>query len=82
MSRANMMLLYENGFDDFSSGGFCYIHKFLFGEHSEFGYLEEILKDAICTEPIDYTENRTISKEKKKKYKSDNYTPTKHEYIE
>ena len=202
LSRANMMLLYENGFDDFSSGGFCYIHKFLFGdvyewageyrkiniqkreallagqsvwysnaaeigrdldkafkeisevkwetlskdefasqiarlfpkswqvhpfregdtrttvmmmtffieyygyyfdqnlmaesagfvrdsfvlaslgEHSEYEHLEEILKDAICAEPIDYTENRTISKEKKEKYKSDNYTPTKHEYIE
>lgn len=31
LSRANMMLLYENGFSDFSSGGFCFIHKFLFG---------------------------------------------------
>lgn len=30
LSRANMMLLYENGFSDFSSGGFCFIHKFLF----------------------------------------------------
>ena len=40
------------------------------------------MKDAICTEPIDYTENTTISKGKKDKYKSDNYTPTKHEYIE
>lgn len=32
LSRANMMLLYENGFYDFSSGGFCFIHKFLFGD--------------------------------------------------
>lgn len=24
LSRANMMLLYENGFSDFSSGGFCF----------------------------------------------------------
>lgn len=32
LSRANMMLLYENGFDDFSSGGFCFIHKALFGD--------------------------------------------------
>ena len=32
LSRANMMLLYENGFSDFSSGGFCFIHKFLFGD--------------------------------------------------
>ncbi len=202
LSRANMMLLYENGFDDFSSGGFCYIHKFLFGdvyewagefrkiniqkreillagrsvwysnvteigrdldnafskineidwaalskenfakqiarlfpklwqvhpfregntrttvmmmtffiehngyyfdqnlmaesagyvrdsfvlaslgEHSEYEHLEEILKDAICTEPIDYSEERTVSDDKKEKYKSDNYTPAKHEYIE
>ena len=32
LSRANMMLLYENGFSDFSSGGFRFIHKFLFGD--------------------------------------------------
>lgn len=32
LSRANMMLLYENGFNDFSSGGFCFIHKALFGD--------------------------------------------------
>lgn len=32
LSRANMMLLYEKGFDDFSCSGFCYIHKFLFGD--------------------------------------------------
>ena len=32
LSRASMMLLYENGFDDFSSGGFCFIHKVLFGD--------------------------------------------------
>lgn len=202
LSRANMMLLYEKGFDDFSSGGFCFIHKFLFGdvyewageyrkiniqkretllagqsvwysnvteierdldnafskinevdwknlskddfakqvsrlfpklwqvhpfregntrttvmmmtffiehfgyyfdqnlmaesagyvrdsfvlaslgEHSEYEHLEEILKDAICTVPIDYSEERTVSDDKKEKYKSDNYTPTKHEYIE
>ena len=45
-------------------------------------HLEEILKDAICTEPIDYSEERTISDDKKEKYKSENYTPTKHEYLE
>ena len=202
LSRANMMLLYENGFDDFSSGGFCYIHKFLFGdvyewagefrkiniqkrekllagqsvwysdvmkigedldnafkeigkinwadiskeefakliarlfpklwqvhpfregntrttvmmmtffiehygyyfdqnlmsesagyvrdsfvlaslgENSEYEHLEKILQDAICTEPIDYESSATVSDEKKAKYKSDNYTPTKHEYVE
>ena len=205
LSRANMMLLYENGFDDFSSGGFCFIHKALFGDvyewagqyrkinirkreellagqsvwysdvteigndldnafdeinkvnwaslsrenfakqiarlfpklwqvhpfregntrttvmmmtffvehhgyffdqnlmaesagyvrdsfvmaslgdNSEYEHLEKILLDAICTEPIDYTnDDLTVDSNKKKyeKYKSKNYTPTKHEYIE
>lgn len=205
LSRANMMLLYENGFDDFSSGGFCFIHKALFsdvyewagqyrkinirkrenllagqsvwysnvteigndldnafdeinkvnwaslsrenftkqiarlfpklwqvhpfregntrttvmmmtffvehhgyffdqnlmaesagyvrdsfvmaslGNNSEYEHLEKILLDAICTEPIDYTAaDLTVDSNKKKyeKYKSKNYTPTKHEYIE
>lgn len=31
-SRANMMLLYERGFSDFSSEGLCEIHRFLFGD--------------------------------------------------
>ena len=31
-SRANMMLLYEQGFDDFSPEGLCKIHRFLFGD--------------------------------------------------
>lgn len=205
LSRANMMLLYENGFDDFSSGGFCFIHKVLFGDvyawagqyrniniqkrekllagqsiwysdcmnietdldnawkninkvkwdklsredfakqiarrfpalwqvhpfregntrttvmmmtffiehygyyfdqilmaesagyvrdsfvlaslgkYSEYEHLEKILLDAICTDPIDYDEiavNDENTKERYKKYKSKDYTPTKHEYIE
>ena len=32
LSRANMMLLYEEGFNDFSSEGICKIHKALFGD--------------------------------------------------
>ena len=32
LSRANMMLLYENGFSDFSSNGIRFIHKELFGD--------------------------------------------------
>ncbi len=32
LSRANMMLLYEKGFSDFSVGGICFIHKELFGD--------------------------------------------------
>ena len=31
-SRLNMMLLYEQGFEDFSPGGFCEIHRTLFGD--------------------------------------------------
>ena len=30
-SRANMMLLYERGFHDFTPSGLCEIHHFLFG---------------------------------------------------
>lgn len=205
LSRASMMLLYENGFDDFSSGGFCFIHKVLFGdvyewagqyrkinirkrenllagqsvwysnvteigndldnafdeinkvdwaslsrenfakqiarlfpklwqvhpfregntrttvmimtffvehhgyffdqnlmaesagyvrnsfvmaslgENSEYEYLEKILLDAICTEPVDYADTdkaTNINKEKYEKYKSKDYIPNKHEYIE
>lgn len=205
LSRASMMLLYENGFDDFSSGGFCFIHKALFGdvyewagqyrkinirkrekllagqsvwysnvteigndldnafdeinkvdwaslsrenfakhiarlfpklwqvhpfregntrttvmmmtffvehhgyffdqnlmaesagyirdsfvmaslgENSDYEYLEKILLDAICTEPVDYADTdkaTNINKEKYEKYKSKDYIPNKHEYIE
>lgn len=32
LSRANMMLLYERGFSDFTSNGVCKIHKTLFGD--------------------------------------------------
>lgn len=32
LSRANMMILYENGFCDFSTNGICFIHKKLFGD--------------------------------------------------
>ena len=31
-SRANMMLLYEQGMEDFSAEGLCSIHRFLFGD--------------------------------------------------
>ena len=31
-SRANMMLLYERGFSDFTPAGLCEIHRFLFGD--------------------------------------------------
>lgn len=55
------------------------------GEYSEYEHLEKILLDAICTEPIDYanvSDVDTTKKERYEKYKSKDYTPTKHEYIE
>ena len=32
LARANMMLLYERGFEDFSPAGLCEIHRSLFGD--------------------------------------------------
>lgn len=53
------------------------------GEYSEYEHLEKILCDAICDEPIDYSNTDTLTQDDKKdKYKTENYTPTKHEYIE
>ena len=55
------------------------------GEHSEYEDLEKILLDAICIEPVDYVNHNIESKDKTdkyKKYRSKNYTPIKHEYME
>ena len=55
------------------------------GEHSEYEHLEKILLDAICIEPVEYANGDIESKDKTdkyEKYKSKNYTPTKHEYME
>lgn len=55
------------------------------GENSEYNHLEKILNDAICTEPIDYDgilSDTETTKEKYSKYQTDDYVPTKHEYIE
>jgi len=55
------------------------------GEHSEYEHLEKILLDAICIEPVEYANGDIVSKDKTdnyEKYKSKNYTPTKHEYME
>ncbi len=55
------------------------------GENSEYEHLEKILLDAICSEPIDYSESEDADNEqennKYEKYKTD-YVPAKHEYIE
>ncbi len=50
------------------------------GEHSEFEYLEKILLDTICTEPIDCLDDSEENCTAKEKYKSDDYQPAKHEY--
>lgn len=56
------------------------------GQYSEFEYLERILQDAICTEPIEpEPENETEPtprSEKYKKYQTEHYTPRPHEYTE
>jgi cell filamentation protein len=54
------------------------------GQYAEFDYLEKILLDAICTEPIEYTddleqEDTILQGEKYQKYKTD-YKPVAHEY--
>jgi cell filamentation protein len=54
------------------------------GQYSEFEHLEKILLDAICTEPIEYTddldqEESVHQDEKYQKYKTD-YKPVAHEY--
>lgn len=55
------------------------------GEYAEYDHLEKILNDAICDDPLDYNENTNSSaqsNEKYSKYQTDEYAPTKHEYIE
>lgn len=55
------------------------------GEYSEYEHLEKILLDAICVKPVDYVNDKIESKgkaDKYEKYKSKNYTPIKHEYME
>lgn len=52
------------------------------GEYSEYEHLEKILLDVICTEPVNYDEVSDFDTVKNEKYKSKDYTPTKHEYIE
>ncbi len=55
------------------------------GEYSEYEHLEKILTDAICTEPIDYSddaENKATKSSKYEKYHTKDYKPKPHEYSE
>ncbi len=55
------------------------------GEYSEYEHLEKILTDAICTEPIDYSEDaeaETSKSSKYEKYYTEDYKPKPHVYSE
>lgn len=53
------------------------------GENSEYEHLNQILCDAILDGPVDYNNDDAITQfNKKDKYKTEDYTPAKHEYIE
>lgn len=55
-------------------------------QFSEYEHLEKILNDAICTEPIEDADaeiqNEPSRKEKYEKYKTKDYKPVPHEYVE
>ncbi len=54
-------------------------------QFSEYEHLENILNDAICTEPIELDEGTEIPVERKEKYKkyySEDYKPASHEYLD
>lgn len=54
-------------------------------QFSEYEHLENILNDAISTEPIEIEDDETISPEQNEKYKkyySKNYKPSSHEYLD
>lgn len=57
------------------------------GEYSEYQHLERILNDAICIEPIQYTEelepeSAEVREEKYQHYQTKSYRPQPHEYRE
>lgn len=54
-------------------------------QNSQFEHLEKILLDAVCTEPIEFSEIESVeaeSKPKYKKYQKTSYTPLPHTAIE
>ena len=59
-----------------------------FGEHSEYEHLERILMDAICTEPIEDSDDDADESTpddrlaKYEKYHTKDYKPSPHEYVE
>ena len=77
LSRANMMLLYENGFSDFSSNGICYIHKELFGDVYEWaGQYRKIniqkREKILAGKSVWYSNNENIEKDLETAWKNIN----------
>lgn len=77
LSRANMMLLYENGFSDFSSNGICFIHKELFGDVYEWaGQYRKInikkREDILAGQSVWYSDCTNIEHDLEKAWKEIN----------
>ena len=67
-SRGNMMLLYEQGFDDFSPSGLCKIHLFLFGDIYEWAGEYRIIniekrERLLAGRSVWYSDDENISKD-------------------
>ena len=67
-SRANMMLLYESGFDDFSPAGLCEIHKYLFGDIYEWAGKYRIIniekrEELLAGRSVWYSNDDTIEQD-------------------
>lgn len=69
-SRTNMMLLYEQGFDDFSPAGLCAIHRYLFGDIYDWAGQYRIINIAkrerlLAGQSVWYSNDEDIPKELK-----------------
>lgn len=70
LSRANMMLLYEKGFEDFSPAGLCEIHYALFGDLYDWaGQYRHISlekpEQLLCGRSVWYSRENDISEDLK-----------------
>lgn len=67
-SRANMMLLYEQGMTDFSAAGLCAIHRFLFGDIYEWAGQYRIIniekrEELLAGRSVWYSNDENIPKD-------------------
>ena len=69
LSRANMMLLYEKGFGDFSPAGLCEIHYALFGDlydwAGQYRYIGLEKPEQLCGRSVWYSSEKDISEDLK-----------------